>query len=255
MLVVENLSCGYGGEDVVKDVSFTLPENGRLAVLGPNGSGKTTLLRAITGFLPARGKVTLDGTGLHAMSARERGAAVAVLGQMISAYFAYTVYETVLMGRYPHRRGGLFSRPDAADRQIAQDAIRRLGLWEERDRPVTELSGGQLQRVLLARTFAQTPRLILLDEPANHLDLKFRVELVEELKAWAAMPGHAAVGVFHDLDLALDFAGTVLLMDGGRAVYLGRASEMDPALLSRVFGLDVPSYMRRCRERWETLGG
>lgn len=255
MLEVKNLSCGYGREKVVKDVSFTLPERGRLAVLGPNGCGKTTLLRGMTGFLPAAGAVTLDGADLLKMSPRERGRAVAELPQASAAWFAYTVMETVLMGRYAHLKPGLFSAPTRADREIAEDAIRRLGLWEERDRPLTRLSGGQLQRVLLARAFTQTPRVILLDEPTNHLDLKYQVELVRELKGWSAQPGHAALGVFHDLDLALNFADLVLLMEGGRAVYFGPADALPPQELSRVFGLDVPAYMRQSRARWERIGG
>ncbi len=255
MLEVKNLSCGYGGENVVKGVTFTLPENGRLAVLGPNGCGKTTLLRGMTGFLPAAGSVALDGAELLKMTPRERGRAVAELPQAGSAWFAYTVLETVLMGRYAHLKPGLFSAPSREDRAIAEKAIRRLGLWEERDRPLTRLSGGQLQRVLLARAFAQTPRIILLDEPTNHLDLKYQVELVRELKTWSAQPGHAALGVFHDLDLALDFATLVLLMDGGRAVYFGSAEDLPPDALSRVFGLDVPAYMRQSRARWEKIGG
>lgn len=250
MLKVENLSCGYGRETVVHSVSFELPESSRLAILGPNGCGKTTLLRGITGFLPITGAASLDGTELAKMSPRERGRTVAVLSQMTSAYFAYTVFETVLMGRYAHLRPGLFSSPTGEDRAVAEDCLKRLGLWESRDKPITQLSGGQLQRVLLARAFAQTPRVILLDEPTNHLDLKIQVELIGELKAWTARPGHAAAGVFHDLDLALDFADHVLLMEGGGAVWFGKTEALDFALLSRVFDMDVPGYMRKSRERW-----
>lgn len=254
MLEVCGLSCGYGGKTVVRDISFSVPEGRRLVLLGPNGCGKTTLLRALTGFLPFTGRVLLDGRELSAMSPRERGRGIAMLTQMTAASFSFSVRETVLMGRYPHLGRGVFTTPQAADRAIAEDCLRRLGLWDERDRPITELSGGQLQRVLLARTFAQTPKVILLDEPTNHLDLRYRVELVAELKKWTAEPGRAAVGVFHDLDLALDFADTVLLMEKGGAVYQGDADKLAPALLSRVFGLDVPAYMRASLKRWERLG-
>ena len=220
MLKVKSLTCGYGAAPVVRDVSFTLAEGQRLVILGPNGCGKTTLLRALMGILPFTGSVELDGRDLAALSPRERSRELAMLTQMNAA-----------------------------------DCLRRLGLWEERDRPITRLSGGQLQRVMLARAFAQSPKVILLDEPANHLDLKYRLELTEELKSWTSRPGRAAVGVFHDLDLALDFADTALLMDGGRAVFLGPVEKLDPAELSRVFGLDVPAHIRASRKRWEKLGG
>lgn len=255
MLEVRDLSCGYGGRTVVHNISFTLPAGRRLVILGPNGCGKTTLLRALTGFLPFAGEASLDGRPLAAMSPRERGRGVAMLTQMSAASFSFSVWETVLMGRYPHLGRGVFAAPDSADRAVAENCLRRLGLWDQREKPITELSGGQLQRVLLARTFAQTPKVILLDEPTNHLDLKYQAELVAQLKSWTGGPGRAAVGVFHDLTLALDFADTVLLMEAGRAVYLGDADKLDPALLSRVFDLDIPAYMRSALRRWEEMGG
>ncbi len=255
MLKAEKLSCGYGGEPVVREISLTLSPGERLVILGPNGSGKTTLLRALTGVLPSSGLLELEGRDLRSLSPRERGRKLAMLSQMNTAGFAFTVWETVLMGRYPHMGRGVFSTPSPEDRRIAEDCLKGLNLWPERNRPITELSGGQLQRVLLARTFAQTPGIIFLDEPTNHLDLKYQIELVEQLKSWTAGPGRAAVGVFHDLDLALSFADTVLLLDRGRAVYQGSAAGLDSALLSRVFEVDVPAYMRASRERWERTGG
>ncbi len=251
MLRLENLSCGYGREPVVRDISLTLSEGERLAVLGPNGCGKTTLLRGIMGILPSAGVLELEGKSLRAMTVRERARALAMFAQMSGAAFSYTVMETVLLGRYPHRARGLFGAFGPEDRRAAQEQLRRLNLWEERDRLITELSGGQLQRVLLARAFVQEPKVILLDEPTNHLDLRFQVELVEELGRWVREPGRAAIGVFHDLDLALSFADRVLLMEQGKTVFLGRTKELDFEALSRVYGMDVPGYMRRSRARWE----
>ncbi len=253
MFRIDSFSCGYGKAPVVKDISFTLSPGQRLALLGPNGCGKTTLLRGIMGILSSSGNIELEGQNLRTMTIRERGRNLAMLTQMHSVSFSYTVMETVLLGRYPHLESRLFSSPDAEDRRIAEEQLKKLGLWQERDKPITELSGGQLQRVLLARTFAQTPRLILLDEPANHLDLKYQVELVEDLKKWTGEPGRAAIGVFHDLDLAFSFADTVLLMDQGKTVFLGKTADLEPEALSRVFGIDVPGYMRKSRLRWETL--
>ncbi len=255
MLKVENLSCGYGDRQVLRDISFTLAENQRLVILGPNGCGKTTLLRALVGVIPFEGTVELDGRELRTMTARERGRRLAMLSQHSSAGFSYTVLETVLMARYPHLPRGLFSSPGPEDRALAEAELKRLDLWGERDRPITELSGGQLQRVMLARTFTQSPEIILLDEPTNHLDLKYQAELVRELKSWTERPGRAAVGVFHDLDLALDFADTVLLMENGEAAYIGPVDGLRGADLSRVFGMDVVGHMRLSREKWEKFGG
>lgn len=253
MLKVEHLTCGYGGAPVVKDLSFEVPAGGRLCILGPNGCGKTTLLRALAGLLPHEGKVTAEGRDLAAMDRRQLARTVALLSQISSVYFSYTVYETVLMGRYAHQTGGAFSGPGPEDRAIALECMERTGVADLRDRQVTELSGGQLQRVFLARTFAQQPRVILLDEPTNHLDLKYQVELVQELKAWAAGEGRCVVGVLHDVNLALDLADLFLLMEEGRPRYFGPAAEFDPAALNRVYQMDVGGYMRRSLQRWEEL--
>ena len=253
MLKAEHLTCGYGGAPVVKDLSFEVPAGGRLCILGPNGCGKTTLLRALAGLLPHEGKVTAEGRDLAAMDRRQLARTVALLSQISSVYFSYTVYETVLMGRYAHQTGGAFSGPGPEDRAIALECMERTGVADLRDRQVTELSGGQLQRVFLARTFAQQPRVILLDEPTNHLDLKYQVELVQELKAWAAGEGRCVVGVLHDVNLALDLADLFLLMEEGRARYFGPAAEFDPAALNRVYQMDVGGYMRRSLQRWEEL--
>ncbi|WP_417024987.1 ABC transporter ATP-binding protein [Candidatus Allofournierella excrementavium] len=253
MLKVEHLTCGYGGAPVVKDLSFEVPAGGRLCILGPNGCGKTTLLRALAGLLPHEGKVTAEGRDLAAMDRRQLARTVALLSQISSVYFSYTVYETVLMGRYAHQTGGAFSGPGPEDRAIALECMERTGVADLRDRQVTELSGGQLQRVFLARTFAQQPRIILLDEPTNHLDLKYQVELVQELKAWAAGESRCVVGVLHDVNLALDLADLFLLMEEGRARYFGPAAEFDPAALNRVYQMDVGGYMRRSLQRWEEL--
>ena len=253
MLKVEHLTCGYGGAPVVKGLSFEVPAGGRLCILGPNGCGKTTLLRALAGLLPHEGKVTAEGRDLAAMDRRQLARIVALLSQISSVYFSYTVYETVLMGRYAHQTGGAFSGPGPEDRAIALECMERTGVADLRDRQVTELSGGQLQRVFLARTFAQQPRIILLDEPTNHLDLKYQVELVQELKAWVAGEGRCVVGVLHDVNLALDLADLFLLMEEGRARYFGPAAEFDPAALNRVYQMDVGGYMRRSLQRWEEL--
>lgn len=251
MLEVEHLSCGYGDLPVLKDVSFSVGPGQRLCVMGPNGCGKTTLLRAVAGLLPCEGRVRICGEDLHTLSRRQAARNIALMSQISSVYFSYTVYETVLMGRYAHTTAGVLSGPTAEDQRIALDAMARTGILELKDRLVTELSGGQLQRVFLARTFAQSPRIILLDEPTNHLDLKYQVELVEDLKAWAAQEERCVVGVLHDVNLALEFADTLLLLDDGQIRAFSPADTFDLAQLSQVYQMDVGGYMRRSLKRWE----
>ena len=250
MLNVEHLTCGYGGEPVVKDVSFRVEEGETLCILGPNGCGKTTLLRSLAGLLPCRGKVELAGEDLRRLSARQRARKLALMSQLSPAAFDYTVYEAVMLGRYAHQRGGLLGTGSGRDRKAVEDSLNLTGVWELRDRSVTELSGGQLQRVFLARAFAQEPQVILLDEPTNHLDLRCQAELTDSLRAWAKSPGRCVVGVFHDINLALSFAGTVLLLDRGSVLALERMENFDLKLLDGLYGMDVRGHMRAALERW-----
>ena len=212
MLKAENLTCGYGGEPVIKNLSFSVKPNEKLCVIGPNGCGKTTLLRALSGVLASSGSITDNGIEIASLPRREIAKRIALMGQISSIYFPYTVYETVMLGRFPHQRSGLLSGESSEDKEIVRECLERTDIFNIKDRMINELSGGQLQRVFLARTFAQAPRIILLDEPTNHLDLKYQLELVDYLKEWASDGDRCVVGVLHDINLALTFADTILLM-------------------------------------------
>ena len=252
MLRLQHVSAGYGGPDVVRDVSFDVSDGENLCILGPNGCGKTTLLRAIAALLPSRGDIEIDGRSIRRMKRREIAANIAVMSQFSGIYFSYTVYDTVMLGRYQHMRRGLLPAPAQEDKACVEDCLAATGLSDLRDRQIDELSGGQLQRVFLARTLAQQPRIILLDEPTNHLDLKHQAELVEYLKAWSQREGHTVVGVLHDINLALRLSDRVLFMKDGEVIGAGKAKEViSPAFLQRVYGMDVAGYMRESLRKWE----
>lgn len=250
VLSVENLRCGYGDTEIIHGISFDVSVNERLCILGPNGCGKTTLLRAINRIIPYQGKVCAAGMDLSRAKRRDIARAMAAMSQINSIYFPYKVYETVLMGRYSYQEG-ILSRTGSSDREIAEESLRQTGTWELRDRPLTELSGGQLQRVMLARVFAQTPDIILLDEPLNHLDLKYQLELMEYLDSWVKEPGHCVVSVLHDVNMALSYADSVLLMSDGRIAARGAASDFPLELIDGIYGMDVCGYMRKSLARWE----
>lgn len=250
MLEVAHVSCGYGGAPVVKDVSFQVEEGKRLCILGPNGCGKTTLLRGLAGILPIEGSVKIQGENLNRMPVRQKAQKIALMSQLSSIYFSYTVYETVMLGRYVHQKKGVFSAETKEDRDIVEESLKRVGMLELKDRQITELSGGQLQRVFLARVFAQEPQVILLDEPTNHLDLKYQLELIENLKAWASRSGHCIVGVLHDINLALSFADTVLLMEEGTVKACDSVEKFDLSLLSQTYQIDVHKFMQDSLKRW-----
>ena len=250
MLSVEHLYCGYGKTQVIHDLSFQVAVGERLCILGPNGCGKTTLLRALAGVLPWQGYIEADGAALHGLAPKQRAKKIAMMSQFSRTAFDYTVYEAVMLGRYAHRSESLFPVETAADRNAVEDALRRTGVWELRERAVTRLSGGQLQRVFLARTFAQEPQIILLDEPANHLDPLYQAELLENLRDWTSDKRRCVVGVFHDISLALAFADTVLLLEEGRALACSPLETLDFRLFDRLYGMEVRNYMKQLYGRW-----
>lgn len=250
LLTLRNVQAGYDGQNVLHDINLTVETGTFLCILGPNGCGKTTLLRAIAGLLPSQGEIWLDQTPLPRMKRRDIAARVALLSQISQVYFAYSVYDTVMLGRYLHQRGA-FHTVSTTDRDTVRNSLETVGLWDLRDRMIDTLSGGQLQRVFLARTLAQEPSLILLDEPTNHLDLRYQVSLMEALQVWARLPGHAVVGVLHDINLALSFSDTLVLMDKGRVQGAGAPETvLRPKLLQAVFGMDVAAYMKKALTRW-----
>lgn len=250
LLTVEHLSCGYGKTEVIHDLSFQVKAGERLCILGPNGCGKTTLLRALAGVLSWEGSVEADGVSLNELSPKQRAKKIALMSQFSQTAFDYTVYETVMMGRYAHQSGFLFSAETEADRAAVEEALRIADAWELKEQSVTKLSGGQLQRVFLARVFAQSPQIILLDEPANHLDLRSQAELIESLRSWTAEGERCVLGIFHDISLALSFADTALLLEQGRALAQGPVEKLDVSLLDGLYGMDVQNYMKQMYGRW-----
>ncbi|MDR2661400.1 MAG: ABC transporter ATP-binding protein, partial [Treponema sp.] len=222
MLEIRDLFCGYGGDDVLKGVNLTVKEGDFFCIAGPNGCGKTTLLKAAAGLLPFRGSVTINGRETASLSRKELARRLALLSQRGELYFPYTVYDTVAMGRYARttsRFGGL----RATDRDVIQGVLEALELEGIRDELINELSGGQLQRVFLARTLVQEPEIILLDEPTNHLDLKHQLALMDYLADWVRAGGRAVVAVLHDLNMALRYGTTEALMSEGTIYAAGRA--------------------------------
>ncbi len=253
MLSLENVSCGYNETEVIKGVSFHVKEGEKICIIGPNGCGKTTLLKAIAGLLKSNGEISLGGISLKKMKRCEIASKVAILRQNEAIYFSYTVYETVLLGRYLHIKGGIFGGPTKYDKDFVMECLDKVGLTDVKDRQINTLSGGQLQRVFLAKALAQEPSLILLDEPTNHLDLKFQLELVEYLKQWSKKGGHTVIGVLHDINLVMYFADKIMLLSDGQIVQYGEKKDfMDGKLLEEVYHMDIKGYMQKSLKIWNS---
>jgi len=254
MLSLKDVSVGYGSGDVVKNVSFSVKRGESLSIIGPNGCGKTTLLKAIVNILPHKGAIELDGQPIHKMKHKEITRKVAMLSQITGVYFSYSVYDVVMMGRYLHIKDKFLGLPSDIDREHVMRCLEAVNLADVKDREITKLSGGQLQRVFLARTLAQEPEIILLDEPTNHLDLKYQIELVEYLRVWVEEGKRAVVGVLHDINLALRLSGNLLVMKDGHVQAFGKADEViTGGLLESTYEVDVAGYMRDSLKIWERI--
>ena len=210
-----------------------------LAILGPNGSGKSTLLEILSGHLkPVSGCVQLDGEDVHRLRPLERAQRVGLARQEAPLLFSFEVREFVRQGRHPHLGSRLFESAD--DERWVEWAIAKTNLAALATRRITEISSGEFQRVILARTLAQRPRLVLLDEPTANLDIGYQMAMLGLLRALAASEDFIAVIVTHELNLAAELADRLILLQDGRVICRGTPQEvLQPDLLSQVFRTPV----------------
>lgn len=225
------------GRPVLRDASLDIGEGEVLFLLGPNGSGKTTLLECLAGLRrPPRGEVLLGDADLYRMGPRERARAIAYVPQVHRPVFGYTVREVVLMGRTPHL--GPFSAPGREDEGIARWALEVVGLSSLADRPYTELSGGEMRLVLIARGLAQGARFLLLDEPDAHLDPGHQHRILSLARDLASR-GISALITSHNPNNALHYADRVVLLGGGSVRAEGSPEEvLTPEGLRDTYGLE-----------------
>jgi iron complex transport system ATP-binding protein len=239
MLATSNLSCGYRGRAVFTGVSLTVHPNELFAILGPNGAGKTTLLKALARLIrPLAGTATLDGIDVWAYAPSRVAAAVAFTSQLLTPDWPFTVREFVALGRAPHR--GWWQPLTRGDGRIIDAALDRLGLLAVRDRQITELSGGEWQRVRLARALAQEARVLLLDEPTAHLDPRFQLDLLSTVRSLMRDRHLAVVMTLHDLNLVGPWADRVALLAGGGVLREGAPDEvLTGPVLAAAYGVQL----------------
>lgn len=250
MLEVENLYTGYDKKEIIKNINFKVKRGENLCIVGPNGCGKSTLLKSIANILEYKGNVKIDGKEVSKISRLELAKKIGLMSQITQLYFPYTVYDTVSLGRYAYSKGA-FARLSSKDTKIIINSMKKVGIYELKDKMITELSGGQLQRVFLAKVFAQNPDVILLDEPTNHLDFKHQIELLENLNDWSKNNNKIVVGVLHDLNLVQYFAHNVLILKDGKEVEYGLPEEvLSGSTLNKVYGIDIKDFMKNILQKW-----
>lgn len=235
---VAGLRFRYPSGGGVEGIDLQVAAGEVVGLLGPNGSGKSTLVRLISGVLePQAGTIRLAGEDLAALPRREVARRLAVVPQEPRFDLPFSVLETVLLGRHPHLAGVAFE--SARDLEVARRALARCGAAELAGRSIDELSAGERQRVVFARALAQEAAVLLLDEPASFLDLRFQVELFDRVRELAS-EGRAVLAVLHDLNLAAEYCDRVALLAGGRLQAVGGTAEtLTYANLTRAYGTEV----------------
>lgn len=222
-ITVSRVDFSYNGTRILNDINVSIPEGGILSVLGPNGSGKTTLLKLILGlYTPVKGEVLLDGNPIKSLSARIRARHIAYVPQVHRMTFAFKVLDVVMMGRIPHKP--FFFRFGKDDLLLAEEAMNRMGIIHLRDRPYTEISGGERQLCLIARALTQGATTFVMDEPVSGLDYSNQIRLLSIIRN-LSKDGYTFIQSTHFPDHALWMAGSVLMLDKGRIVAGGNAEE------------------------------
>jgi len=235
ILSVAELGFRYGSQQVLSQVDFDLEGGELLAILGPNGVGKTTLLKCINAIhAPSAGAVLVEDRNVLKMRPHEIALNIGYVAQR-SESARLTVFDAVLMGRKPHVRWKVSDR----DLAMVDSAIRHLHMQHLSLRHIDQLSGGELQKVAIARAMVQEPRLLLLDEPTSSLDLKSQVDILNMLRHIITGHGIAAVMTMHDLNTALRYADKVLFLKDGRIHSSGPACQVTPEVVEEVYGLPV----------------
>jgi iron complex transport system ATP-binding protein len=241
---IKNASFSYNDHTVFSSVNLDIMPGEVLCLLGPNGCGKTTLLRCINGALKLeKGSIQLDDKDLSSMTATAIARRIGFVFQEHSAPFPYSVIDVVCMGRAPHL--GIFSAPATKDLQIAETALDSVGMYHLRDKPYTQISGGERQLILIARTIAQQPDVILLDEPTSHLDLKNQTLILRMIHR-LAQQGMSIMMSSHLPNHALLHSSQVALMHNGGILAAGKPDDViSEESLQRIYGIEVKIFTGR----------
>lgn len=235
MLNVTDLTFQYNGVDTLEHISFSIQNGSVTVILGPNGVGKTTLLKCLNGILsPQKGRVCIKDTPIHTMSVKQIAQQVSYVAQKNDAA-RVTVFDAVLLGRLPHIR----YRTRAADLQKTDAVMRQLNLTHMSLKYLDQLSGGELQKVAIARALVQETDLLLLDEPTSSLDLKNQTQILELIKKIVKTHQIAAVMTMHDLNAALRYADYYICLKDHTVFSAGKITDICPDIIAQVYGLPV----------------
>jgi len=239
---VHGLKLAYDAQPVLEETSFTVERGDLVALLGANGAGKSTLLRCISRILrPTSGSILLDGQGLEQFDSKEAARKMAVVPQETTADFDFTVEDIVMMGRFPYLNR--FQKEDQKDREIVRRSMEMTGVSHLAERSIAALSGGEKQRVIMARAVCQQPEALLLDEPTANLDIGYQSMLLELAARLNREQKVTVIAAIHDINLAVHHFNRFILLAGGRVMAAGRAEEViTPENIRKSYGVPATTY-------------
>lgn len=231
----ENINITLEKNNILKDINIEVDNKEVVGIIGPNGSGKSTLLKCIYRVLkPNDGAILLDNVDIKDMSVKESSKRLAVLSQHNNYNFDFTVKDIVLMGRSPHKK--FMERDNKEDYDIVNEALKKVDMFEFKDRSFQSLSGGEQQRVILARALAQQPQCLILDEPTNHLDIKYQLQLMRIVKGL----GIEVIAAIHDLNIAAMYCDKIYVLKDGEIIKNGKPKDvLTQELIKDVYEVDA----------------
>ena len=253
MIKVDNISVYYNKFKALNNISFTLKKGENLSIIGPNGCGKTTLLKCIINNINFSGNIYINDKNIKTIKRKELAKEIGMLSQLMSISFNYTVFDTVMMGRYVHQ-DKFYINNNKNDENIVLEALKTVGMINFKDKFISNLSGGQLQRVFLARLIAQDPNIVLLDEPTNHLDFKYQIELIEFLKEWGKKYNKTILGVIHDINLAMVLTDNMMVLENGCIKSFDKSDNiLKTNILNEVYNINIKEYMIKSLKKGESI--
>ncbi|MDH7552310.1 MAG: ABC transporter ATP-binding protein [Spirochaetota bacterium] len=235
-LTINSISAGYDSSIILHDISVELKQGLVTALIGPNGSGKSTLLKVIAGIVkPYAGIIRLGDINVDELKGTQRAQLIAYLPQASNSLPSTTVFESILLGRKPY----ISFEPDSEDLAVVEDTIKIFNIEQYAFKKINELSGGEIQKVLIARAIAQRTKVLLLDEPINHLDVKNQLEIMNIVKHYTASSGLITMVVLHDINRALQFADEFILLKDGYIIERGSSEVITPHVLHEIYGIEA----------------
>ncbi|GAA0178837.1 ABC transporter ATP-binding protein [Clostridium sediminicola] len=225
IIKIENLDFKYGDITILRDINVTIDKGDFCCIIGPNGSGKTTLLKNISRIVnPNKKSIFINGKDIRKYDNKEIATQMALVPQNTYIDFEFTVFDIVLMGRNPYINR--FGKESEEDLMQVEDAMKKTNTWNLKDKNINKISGGEMQRAIIARAIAQQTDIILLDEPISHLDINHQIEILDSLRRYSIEENKTIVMVLHDLNLAAEYSSKILMLNKGQIVEKGSVDKV-----------------------------